>query len=145
MDTKKHEPNTTFVLRYTFYCLSGGKSSTFYRKPPSWWSDISDAVMRWGDKEIKVCFNYCVSSEVVAQMHLGCNTHKAEIEEHMEEHEDPQRMEGAQGSEEEGMERVQLRHHQTPSRRILVVKLKKHRTSGYHGYMCIECCYLLLA
>lgn len=77
-------------------------------------------------------------------MHPGCNTHKAEIEENMKEHEDPGRTEGAQGSEEEGTERVQLKHHQTPTRAILIGKLKKRRTSGDHGYMCIECCLLLL-
>lgn len=94
---------------------------------------------------MKVCFNHCVSSEVGARMHPGCNTHKAQIEENMEEHEDPERTEGAQGSEEEGTERVQLKPHQTPTGRILFVKLKKCRTSGDHGYMCIECCLLLLA
>lgn len=93
---------------------------------------------------MKVCFNHCVSSEVGAQMHPGCNTHEAKIEENMEEQEDPERTEGAQGSEEEGMERVQLKHHQTPTRTILIVKLKKRGTSGDHRYMCIECFFLLL-
>lgn len=74
-------------------------------------------------------------------MHPGCNTHKAEIEEYMEEHDDLGRMEGAQGSEEEGMERVQ----QTPMRRPLIVKVNRRRTSGDREYTCIECCLLLLA
>lgn len=91
---------------------------------------------------MKVCFNHCVSSEVGTQMHPGCNTHKTQIEENMEEHEDPERTEGAQGSEEEGTNRVQLKHHQTPTRSILFVTLKKCGTSEDHGYLCIECCLL---
>lgn len=75
---------------------------------------------------MKVCFNHCVSSGVGAQMYPGCNTHKAQIEENMEKHEDPARTEGAQGSEEERTGRVQLKHHQTPTRSMLIVKLKKH-------------------
>lgn len=39
---------------------------------------------------MKVCFNHCVSSEVGARMHPGCNTHKAK---NMEEHEDPEQRE----------------------------------------------------